>query len=80
MHYKQLNKLSVLLVFLAVASIVLISCKKERECEEVAWYQDSDHDGRGNSDVIEMACLQPAGYVSDMPGMEHPGLQLQETR
>ena len=35
------------------------------ECVAVAWYADSDNDGRGDAGAVMMACAKPPGYVDN---------------
>ncbi len=52
--------------FLFVAFILTftVSCTTE-ECTESTWYEDSDGDGLGNSNVSLESCDQPDGFVAD---------------
>ena len=53
------------LMALATLVVSIAACEKEDECSEVTWYEDADEDGLGNPDVSQMACEQPAGFVSN---------------
>ncbi|MEO1415078.1 MAG: cytochrome c peroxidase [Bacteroidota bacterium] len=52
-----------------ILSLSLISCEPETPddipCAERTWYQDADNDGLGNAAATQVACEQPAGYVSN---------------
>lgn len=57
-----------ILILVGTALFVLLgmqSCKKEEECVETTFYQDSDGDGKGNSAETLTACEQPEGYVAN---------------
>lgn len=59
------NKVVYLVLFMAVGMLTFNSCKKDDNCTELTWYQDSDGDGYGNPGASISSCDQPIGYVSD---------------
>lgn len=59
-YYKFLS------IVLIATTISIAACGDEDNgCVESTWYEDSDGDGLGNSDVSQSACEQPSGFVSD---------------
>lgn len=56
-----------LYIFVITFSLLtMYSCGDEEEsCTVSSWYEDSDGDGMGNSDVSIDACEQPVGFVSN---------------
>ncbi len=61
----ELKKIVLFVLFLTIGFLIVQSCKKEEECKQQTWYQDSDGDGFGNPSISKQACTQPTGFVSD---------------
>ena len=61
------------------------NCTCEAEKEATTWYEDSDGDGYGNSEVSVYSCNQPNGYVwngddcDDTDSTKFPGAECMTT-
>lgn len=55
-------------------SLLITSCGNDNPaCTELTWYEDADADGSGNPNVSQLACEQPAGYVSNSDDTDDTG-------
>ena len=59
------SKTIYLAVLFTLGILTINSCSKDNDCTEQTWYQDADGDGFGNTNLPQISCTQPTGYVSD---------------
>lgn len=58
------NKI-IMLAMLVIVFTVSSCSNSDDSCTESVWYEDSDKDGFGNSEVTQLSCTQPENFVSN---------------
>jgi len=54
-----------ILAILVIVFTVSSCSNSDDSCIESVWYEDSDKDGFGNSEVTQLSCTQPENFVSN---------------